>query len=419
MSNPDSNSLETVVELSRLNNLSDCIYAFALTLLVLDIRLPDNTSSHDLIGQLIGLAPKLLIYLMSFVVIGGAWGSHQRMLSQVKRGDGLLLWITLLSLLFVTFLPATASILGQFPGEVIAVLCFAVNVILIQLGALWLWRHANKHRLINPAIDPRTVISIGHRLSLGVGGFAFSLILTLINIDLVYFVWIGLFIFIFVTDWLSWEQTLKSTQSAVSLEGAVRGQLAIVHGAGHLNMMTDSTDSNLVQGAFGGGVDSHTEHIGDLLDVHLEAPKTLGFMDYRFPWAWIHASTLDWSLKLNPHIPLKLQVTTGADQVDLNLTDTQITEFTLTTKESTVDLRLPASVRQAQIQASSSSLVIQIPTETAARIHATNSISNLEVDPKRFSRIEDGKAYVTSNYETASNRIEIHLEQTLSFVKFI
>src|ERR1700690_4369061 len=101
-STSSGNLPETVVELSRLNNLSDCLFGFEFPLLVLDIRLPDNMSAQDLPGQLIALAPKLLIYLISFVVIGGAWGSHQRMLSQIKRGDGLLVWFNLLSLLFVT-----------------------------------------------------------------------------------------------------------------------------------------------------------------------------------------------------------------------------------------------------------------------------------------------------------------------------
>src|SRR5215831_18223330 len=133
----ENNSNETIVDLVRLNALSDGVFAIALTLLVLDIRVPDNTLAGDLSTVLVGLAPKLVIYLISFIVIGGAWGSHQRMLSQIKRGDGLLVWFNLLSLLFVTLVPASAVLLGRFPGELIAIACFAADVILIQLTALW------------------------------------------------------------------------------------------------------------------------------------------------------------------------------------------------------------------------------------------------------------------------------------------
>src|SRR4051812_33625347 len=116
---------ETVVDLTRQNALSDGVFAIALTLLVLDIRIPDSTTAGELSTTLVALAPKLLIYLISFIAIGGAWGSHQRMLSQIKRGDGLLVWFNLLSLLFVTLLPASAALLGRFPSEFIAIVLFA------------------------------------------------------------------------------------------------------------------------------------------------------------------------------------------------------------------------------------------------------------------------------------------------------
>ena len=63
---------ETIVDLVRLNALSDGVFAIALTLLVLDIRIPENTSGSDLSASLVALAPKLLIYLISFIAIGGA-----------------------------------------------------------------------------------------------------------------------------------------------------------------------------------------------------------------------------------------------------------------------------------------------------------------------------------------------------------
>jgi uncharacterized membrane protein len=417
----NASSPETVVELSRLNNLSDSVFGFALTLLVLDIRVPDNTPAQGLTGQIIALAPKLLIYLISFVVIGGAWGSHQRMLSQIRRGDGLLVWFNLFLLLFVTFLPACAALLGRYPGELVAVLCFAADVILIQLTEMRLWRHASKNGLINPMIDPRVVSGVGRRISLAAIAFAASLILAVIYIPAVYIVWIGLFTALFLTDWLSWEQTLKSIQSVVALDGAARGQLAVVHSAGHLTMVTDAKENMLAQGTFGGGLDSHIAHTGDLLDAHLVVPKKLGLMSYRYPWAWGPASTLDWNLSVNPHVPLKLNIETAGDQVDLLLTEAQITELGLKTSGSSVDLRLPANAGQTSvhIHANGASLTIQVPPDVAARVRADNSISNVEVDPKRFSLVEDGKAYTCGDYDMAVNRVEILLAQAFSFVKIV
>jgi uncharacterized membrane protein len=69
---PQPEQSESVVELVRLGGLSDAVYAVALTLLVLDIRLPEELLAGDLPAGLLALAPRLLVYLISFIIIGGA-----------------------------------------------------------------------------------------------------------------------------------------------------------------------------------------------------------------------------------------------------------------------------------------------------------------------------------------------------------
>jgi uncharacterized membrane protein len=80
---------------------------------------------------------------------------------QIRRGDGLLVWLNLLSPLFVTFLPASAALLGRLPLTFVGIACFAADVVLIQLAALWLWRHAGGHGLVNAALDPRVRLPEG------------------------------------------------------------------------------------------------------------------------------------------------------------------------------------------------------------------------------------------------------------------
>jgi uncharacterized membrane protein len=131
-SNPESNAADSLVDMNRMNNLSDGVFSIALTLLAFDIRLPEGVPLGDLPNNLLKLAPKFLVYLISFVVIGGAWGAHQRMLKQIKRGDGVLVWFNLFCLLFVALLPAGAAILGRYPTAFLAITCFALDVALIQ-----------------------------------------------------------------------------------------------------------------------------------------------------------------------------------------------------------------------------------------------------------------------------------------------
>jgi uncharacterized membrane protein len=411
---------ETIVELGRLNALSDGVYAIALTLLVLDIRIPENTSGSDLSASLVALAPKLLVYLISFIAIGGAWGSHQRMLSQIRRGDGLLVWFNLLSLLFVTLLPASAALLGRFPREFIAIVCFAADVILIQLTALWLWRHASKYGLLDASLDPRVVRSVGRRLILSAVSFGLSVALVVLNTNLVYLGWIGLFVLLFTTDWLSWQQVTRTTQVAIPLDGAARGQLEVLHGKGHLNILSDGTDDALVQGTCRGNVNTHVTREGDLLKTRLTSRSGEGFLNWRYPWAW-EMPVLDWNLSLNPTIPLALRIEKGMGEIDLDFTRTHLTDLRLEMGEGSINLRLPANAGQTtvHIQAGTPSVVVHVPTGVAARIHVFKGLGDFDIDLTRFPLVEDGKTYCSSDYDTATNRVNIHLELGLSSVRII
>jgi uncharacterized membrane protein len=224
-SSPESTSIESLVEMNRLNNLSDGVFAVALTLLAFDLRLPEDVPIGDLPSKLLELAPKFMVYLISFVVIGGAWGAHQRMLKQIKRGDGPLVWFNLSCLLFVSLLPASAAILGRYPNAFLAITCFALDVAFIQLTTLWLWRHASRQGLINPTLDPRVVVSIGRRLKLSTVIFALSIPLALWSIWITYLFWVGLFLLLFTTDWLSWQQVARRQQTTFPLDDAKRARV--------------------------------------------------------------------------------------------------------------------------------------------------------------------------------------------------
>jgi uncharacterized membrane protein len=270
--------------MSRLNGLSDGVFAFALTLLVLDLRLPEGILAGDLNTKLLGLAPKVLVYLISFVVIGGAWGSHQRMLAQIRRGDGLLVWLNLFSLLCVSIMPASSALLGRFPGSIILIASFAVNAVLIQLTAKGLWQHANRHGLTTPTLDPRVTVSIARRLNLSAIAFGLSILLALLSTTLVYILWIGIYVFLFTTDWLSWQQAIKLQQASIPLEGARGARVRVQHWAGQVNIGAHAATQDLIQGVFGGGLDHQVSRSGEVLDVQLRsAGHARSFMSVKFP----------------------------------------------------------------------------------------------------------------------------------------
>ncbi len=420
-SSKQSHSAESLVEMNRLNNLSDGVFAFALTFLAFDLRLPEGVPIGDLPNNLLKLAPKFMVYLMSFVVIGGAWGAHQRMLKQIKRGDGVLVWFNLFSLLFVALLPASAALLGRYPTAFLAIICFALDVTLIQLTTLWLWRHASQQGLINPTLDPRVVKSIGRRLNLSAVIFALSIPLALWNIWITYLFWAGLFILLFTTDWLSWQQVIKMQQTTFPLDGTKRARVHIRHRDGPLLIDARAERNILLDGVFGGGLESHVDRSEEVTNIQLRDPERRGLVSYLYPWSWGPENVLDWTLHLSDQMPLSLEIETYAGELTLELETLQITDLKIKVKSSSTHISLPdhEGYTTVNIDAVTAMLTIRVPSDVAATIHNEMVIGTVEGNLDRFLMIEEGHRYRSSNYETAAKRVDIRIGGDNSSVEFV
>jgi uncharacterized membrane protein len=416
-----SNSRESLVEMNRLNNISDGIFAVALTLLAFDLRLPEGILRTELPGKLLELAPKFMVYLISFVVVGGAWGSHQRMLSQIKRGDGVLVWFNLFCLLFVCLLPATAAILGRYPDAFLAITCFALDVALIQLTTLWLWRHASRQGLINPLLDPRVVLSVGRRLSLSIVIFVLSIPLSLWNPWITYLFWIGLFILLFTTDWLSWQLAAREQQTTFSLDHVQRASIHVHHEVGHLRIDSKAEDNILLDGVFGGGLESRVDRAGAAANIDLKVPERLGFLNWKYPWSWGSPSGLDWTLHLSDQIPLALEVSTSSGVSKFELEELDITDLKLRANSSETQLSLPDREGQTtvHIESKTAMLIIYVPADVAAYIHGDRDSALDQINLVRFPMIEKAGEYQSENYETASKRVDIRIDGATVAVKIV
>jgi uncharacterized membrane protein len=123
---------------ARLDALSDAVFGVAMTLLVLDVRLPDEFHSHDaneLLHALLGLAPKFWPYVLSFGVLGLRWLSNIEMRSHGEMfGREYVAW-WLLYLLLITCVPFTTIIVGRFGNLAPAIWLYAGNTILISAVA--------------------------------------------------------------------------------------------------------------------------------------------------------------------------------------------------------------------------------------------------------------------------------------------
>ncbi len=104
-------------EVARIAAFSDGVFAFAVTLLVLQLEVP---KSGDLAHELTALWPFFISFVISFFVIASYWVSHHRLFALIERYDGRLIWLNFLELFFIVLLPFTASLVGEHGDQPIA-----------------------------------------------------------------------------------------------------------------------------------------------------------------------------------------------------------------------------------------------------------------------------------------------------------
>jgi uncharacterized membrane protein len=135
----------------RILALSDGVFAIALTLLILEVAVPSTTGNADLPKALLGLWPRYLAYVLSFVVIARFWAAHRLAFRLMARDDTALVWLNLLLLMFVAFLPFPTAVVGQHAGSPAAAVLYATSVILASTAAAAYWWYASgRGRLLRP-----------------------------------------------------------------------------------------------------------------------------------------------------------------------------------------------------------------------------------------------------------------------------
>jgi hypothetical protein len=200
---------------------------------------------------------------------------------------------------------------------------------------------------------------------------------------------------------------LEAEQLALPLEGAGRARISLRHGAGRVIVTGGAGPSELLSGAFGGGVEYRTRREGDSLDVELRVPRVDWFPA---PWMWGPGREREWSFRLNDGVPLALGLRTGANDMRLDLSSTRVTDLRLDTGASSTEILLPAQAGRTRVdvRAGAASLTLRVPDGVAARIRAAGGASDFDVDRARFPRA-DG-SYQSADYDTAPNRVEITIQ---------
>jgi uncharacterized membrane protein len=125
----------------RLIAFTDAVMAVAITLLVLDLKLPEGLSDDDLFVALPALAHNLWCYVLSFIVIGVLWMAHYNQFSHIRRVDGAMLWLNLLFLMAVALIPFVTSVMSGHSNALPTMMYAGVLMMSCLLSAA-MWGYA-------------------------------------------------------------------------------------------------------------------------------------------------------------------------------------------------------------------------------------------------------------------------------------
>ena len=175
-----------MTDTSRLETFCDGVFAIAITLLVLGIRVPGV--KEDLGAALLNEWPTFLAYLISFVTVGIMWVNHHRLFALIERSNPTFAYINVGFLLFVAFVPYPTELMAtQFAGlnddgKRLAMLLYSGTflAIAIMFNAIWLYASSGA-RLLKPGLDLEALKVGARRFAFGPPAYLIITLLAIVN----------------------------------------------------------------------------------------------------------------------------------------------------------------------------------------------------------------------------------------------
>jgi uncharacterized membrane protein len=171
-------------ETQRVETFSDAVFAIAITLLILEIKVPTQGQGR-LDDLLVQQWPSYLAFFTSFSYIGIMWISHHRMFTHIKKCNDVLLALNLLLLLGVTIVPFPTAVLAEHlsgPDHKTAAIIYNSTFVFIAVAFNVLWRYAVSRQLLDSGLSLEVARRISQKASLAPFLYLGCVALALINI---------------------------------------------------------------------------------------------------------------------------------------------------------------------------------------------------------------------------------------------
>jgi len=220
MQGPKHNESRLDFQIDRLSFFSDGVFAIAITLLIIEIKVPviEHASNEALLDSLSEMSLKFIGFLISFAIVGHYWSVHHRIFGYVKKYNSPLLWVNLGFLCSVVLLPFSSGLLGEYSSDLhlyVPYVVYVINICLTGLMNCWLWLYISNPRrqfLTHTISDARIRLGLYRSLIIPLV-FIISLVVFYIN------PFISRFIPLVIPFLLHWG--LKGVEKSVNMKEAI------------------------------------------------------------------------------------------------------------------------------------------------------------------------------------------------------
>ena len=155
--------------LERIGALSDGLFAIAMTLIVLEIQvpqLPQGSDDRALANALLDLGPRFVTYLLSFLTLGIFWNGQQTQLSYIDRANRDLAWLELVFLAVIALFPFSTSLLAENIDLRLALALYWLNIFVSGLVLYAIWVHAERAGILREGTGPEIGAAIRRRIGI-------------------------------------------------------------------------------------------------------------------------------------------------------------------------------------------------------------------------------------------------------------
>ncbi|HEX4777394.1 MAG TPA: TMEM175 family protein [Acidimicrobiia bacterium] len=192
MNDVEPTAFERGIDLDRVVNFSDAVFAIAMTVLVLAVTVPDVPSGR--LGKALGdQLPAIWSYFLSFGVIALYWLAHHRLFHWVRRVDFRTLLLNLVLLSLIAIVPFPTDLLGRYGNTRIGTMSYAAAATAVGVASVLLWAHVSRTPGLLRPETPRSFVKHAQLRGITVPlVFALSIPIALWNVDAAKYFWIAI-----------------------------------------------------------------------------------------------------------------------------------------------------------------------------------------------------------------------------------